>query len=355
MARPFRITQIHLEGTDVPHAWHLPAGVTVIVGAIGGGKTSLLNLIKYGLGGDAPITAEIKGVATGVRLGLEFDARRVEVTRDFGRNTVEVDEAGVPRRTFGVNNGMSDPWLSGFLLQALGIPRVRVPKSRTQRSHDLVALSFQDVLTFCYLDQDQVDRSTMHDTDSFRGPKRFWVFELLHGIIDDTVTELVEKREELRADVAHRSKRAVTVEEFARDKHLRSEAVIVQRLAQIQAEEDEIARLLIIARADAAAAAEAAAAVRATAAASEASLALANTEHRRLRLSTRASVEPPTSFSAISIRRSKEKRHAKRSKHSRSLFAPAANNAFQTAQPQQTIASSACRQTRFVGTMNLSP
>jgi len=56
VASELRIKSVSLVGAPMPHSWQFPRGVTVIVGDSGGGKTSLLNLIKYGLGGKAPIT-----------------------------------------------------------------------------------------------------------------------------------------------------------------------------------------------------------------------------------------------------------------------------------------------------------
>jgi DNA repair exonuclease SbcCD ATPase subunit len=66
MATDFQIRRLSLGGADVAHSWEFSRGVTVIAGDSGGGKTSLLNLIKYGLGGDVELTETVIEAADSV-------------------------------------------------------------------------------------------------------------------------------------------------------------------------------------------------------------------------------------------------------------------------------------------------
>jgi hypothetical protein len=250
MSRPLVVRRVRLDGPAVPHSWAFPAGVTVIVGAVGGGKTSLLNLVKFALGGNAPVTDTITGAASSVTLDIEIGARSLQLTRDFShRSTVTVQEGDRPQRRYGVRRQARDPWLSDLLLEALGIPSIEVRQSRTGRSTKVTSISFLDVFAYCYLDQDQVDRSTVFDNDRFIGPKRAWTFELLHGIVDRDLAAMevasVRTQEELNA----RRERVDVVERFVDEKGLAMTSDLIRaRLAEIGTEERRLEAELAVAR-----------------------------------------------------------------------------------------------------------
>lgn len=253
MGSILRIRSVRLDGTAVPHRWEFPDGVTVIVGGIGGGKTSLLNLIKYGLGGAAPVTKEITDAASSVTLDVVAGDHQLQLTRTFGRNAVLVGEADGLQRRHALKRPAKDPLLSDRLLQALGVPVVRVRQARkNKKSTKLTSISFQDVFAYCYLDQEQVDRSTVFDSDPFLDVKRASTFELLHRIIDARVAELEVQRTLLQEDRAARTSRVDAVQTFAREKGLPVDSeVISARLDEIAAEERLLANQLISARGEA--------------------------------------------------------------------------------------------------------
>jgi hypothetical protein len=245
MATDLRIRRVALGGADKPHIWELPLGVTVIAGDSGGGKTSLLNLVKYGLGGGATITQTVAEAADSVILEVDVGGRSLQLTRRLAtnKNVIEVRGGDGTPVEYSTLRGNKRPWVSDLLLGALGIPSVQVPQSRSSKSHRLTSISFQDVFAYCYLDQDQIDRSTVFDNESpGRGPKRPWTFELLFGLIDSTVAELEATREELAEEKEQREGRLVSVEQFVEVKQLpATSAEISRRLKEVDAEMEAIA------------------------------------------------------------------------------------------------------------------
>ena len=278
-----RVRRVRLDGTAIPHIWEFPDGVTVIIGGIGGGKTSLLNLIKYGLGGSAPITTEIGDAAASVTLDIVAGAHHLQLTRTFGQNLVLVAEGDDPPRRHVLKRPAKGPLLSDRLLQALGIPVVRVRQARKdKKSTKLTTISFQDVFAYCYLDQEQVDRSTVFDSDPFLDVKRASTFELLHRILDARVADLQVQRMLLQEDRATRTTRVDAVEAFALEKGLPVDSkAISARLEQIAAEETLLANELISARGEAEQAVAVASEQQDAAARVEEQLALARDEHGR--------------------------------------------------------------------------
>ena len=185
MGSDLRLRRVRLDPPDAHHTWDFPNGVTVIVGASGGGKTQLLNLIRMGFGLDVSLVKQVTQAGDAVTLDIETNGVPMQLTRRFSVDTVDVSGGDSPVRTFSLNASQRTlPLLGDWLLERLGIPVVRVGASRKGKSNRLTRISFDDVFAYCDLQQDEMDRSTVYDTDPFRNVKRASTFELLYGIID---------------------------------------------------------------------------------------------------------------------------------------------------------------------------
>lgn len=252
MGSDLRLRRVRLEPADAHHSWEFPTGVTVIVGASGGGKTQLLNLIQTGFGMDVPLVQEVTQAADAVTLDVELADSTFQLTRRFGESRVVVSDAVNPARTFTLNASVKRwPLLGDWLLERLGIPVVRVAQSRTGKSNRLTRISFADVFAYCDLNQDEVDRSTVYDNHPHRGPKRASTFELLYGIIDGEVADLEAERLELKSDLETRSTRVKEVRTFVREKDLAQSAEMIDaRMAQIVDEQASLQAQLQRARED---------------------------------------------------------------------------------------------------------
>lgn len=253
MGSELRLRRVRLDPPDAHHSWEFPNGVTVIVGASGGGKTQLLNLIRSGLGLDVPLVKEVRQAAGAVTLDVEIHGAPMQLTRRLSQTTVDVSEGDDPVRTFSLNpNHNTLPLLGDWLLQRLGIPVVRVGASRKGKSNRTTRISFEDVFAYCDLEQDEMDRSTVYDRDAFRNIKRASTFELLYGIIDAQIADLEAERLRLQADVEGRTTRVKEVRSFVHDKNLaESMAAIDIRLTHITAEQTTLEAQLHRAREDA--------------------------------------------------------------------------------------------------------
>ena len=115
------VRRVELLGDDGQWAWPLARGVNVIVGPVGVGKTTLLNLIRFGLGGGWEPTKKARESAHSVRLNVRIEDTEMIITRAFGANSVMVDREGIGRRTLTVGGGTTKrPKLSDALLDLLG-------------------------------------------------------------------------------------------------------------------------------------------------------------------------------------------------------------------------------------------
>lgn len=280
MGSELRVRRVRLNPPNDHHSWEFPNGVTVIVGASGGGKTQLLNLIRSGFGLDVPLVKQVRQSADAVILDVEIHGTPILLTRRFSDTAVDVSDGDNPVRTFSLNpKHKTLPLLGDWLLQRLGIPVVRVGASRKAKSNRTTRISFEDVFAYCDLEQDEMDRSTVYDRDTFRNIKRASTFELLYGIIDAQIADLEAERLQLQADVEGRTTRVKEVRSFVHDKNLaESMAAIDVRLAHITERRTTLEAQLQGAREDAEKAAASVTGLPGQIAATERSLASAEAE-----------------------------------------------------------------------------
>src|SRR4051812_39120996 len=125
------VHNVTLIAANRSYSFDLKRGVNLIVGPVGTGKTSLLELIRYGLGGNAQLSPAVKQVGRQLALTLELGNERLLLLRGITsqRNRVAVhDPDGRPITELTVGNPGEPNSISSFLMRALGIPEVRVPR-----------------------------------------------------------------------------------------------------------------------------------------------------------------------------------------------------------------------------------
>ncbi|MFN8063142.1 MAG: AAA family ATPase, partial [Vicinamibacterales bacterium] len=77
----FQLRTLRLVRADENQQWHFRPGVTVIVGPVGVGKTSLFEMVKYGLGGNGLLSDAVKQVAVRIELDVELETGDFTLSR----------------------------------------------------------------------------------------------------------------------------------------------------------------------------------------------------------------------------------------------------------------------------------
>ncbi len=80
-----------------------------------------------------------------------------------------------------------------WLLESLGLPRLRVPRAPTQPESEPTTLGIGDYLNYCVLSQNEIDTSVLGHTDPFKNIKRKYVFEVLYGLYGEGRAELQDE------------------------------------------------------------------------------------------------------------------------------------------------------------------
>jgi hypothetical protein len=245
MSIRMRIEEMILATEAEEYHFSFTSPCTVLQGPVGTGKSSLLELIKFALGGTAVLTPVVRSEVRAVQARVNLAGSPLTLRRGLGRDaaTVQVidsrDEGEV--RRFSVRPRPDQQSLSDALLEILGIPRVKIPRARTRATGASVPLTFNDLYAYLYVEQQDIDRSVVHHTEFFREPKRRAVFELLFGLADAdqlaAETELGQVRDALR----DARERATTVQHFLFTASVQDEVALRQRQLDFGAAADAAA------------------------------------------------------------------------------------------------------------------
>ncbi|GAA0335753.1 hypothetical protein NE235_14925 [Actinoallomurus spadix] len=197
MSEQLVIESLTVRTENASETYRFSPGVTAITGPMGSGKSSMLELIKYGLGGRAQVMPAIRDNVTLVQLKVRTGTHSLELTRALGGRLIDVTDAasGSQVGTWATTNRRNFPKASQELLAAVGLPReLRVPKRRTRPTGETVPISFFDVYRYLYLSQNGIDSDVIGHSDPNLNIKRLAVFELLYGLSDPKILELAAQR-----------------------------------------------------------------------------------------------------------------------------------------------------------------
>ncbi|QCH23335.1 AAA family ATPase [Mycobacteroides salmoniphilum] len=220
MSVQMRINSIELDTVSglVRHSFSGP--LTVLSGPVGVGKSSLFECAKYAIGGQARIAPVIRDHVNKVRLEIQVGESTFQLTRYIGNDTSTVNVVDInngidygPLPLNDSKNSLPNQNLNALLMTAMGLPIdvYSTGRVKTQR------ITFNNVWSFIYVEQREIDRSIARSNDTWSQPARRTTFELLFGLTDSHVLHL--KKAELEAEEILKSsqKEERTVLDFLQD------------------------------------------------------------------------------------------------------------------------------------------
>lgn len=217
MGSKIRFLRLTISTRNARADYDLTDSVTVVTGSIGVGKSSLLELLKYGLGGSAKLMPAIRKNVTSVEMDVAFSESRYILRREMGENTVDVLDvnSGEIIGPWAVTNRKYMPKASQQLLSLLGLPaELRIPKKRVQPTGETVGLSFFDLYRYIYLSQNGIDSNVVGHIDRNLDNKRRAVFELLYRLNSPELIDLAVRRGEWMDRASQRKSNADVVKDF---------------------------------------------------------------------------------------------------------------------------------------------
>lgn len=206
-------------GTDSA-TYSFRTGVNAVTGPVGSGKSSMLELLKYSLGGSAKVMPAVRDNVQTVKVRFRAGDEHWEFTRALRSHVVQVFDLKTQESLgeWAVTSRQNMRKVGPSLLDALGLPSDwRIPKSRRNPTDDTVPVSFWDVHKYLYLDQNRIDTSVIGHDDANLNNKRIAVFELIYGLANARTVELLTERGKRRAEASALRKSAAAVSAFLQD------------------------------------------------------------------------------------------------------------------------------------------
>jgi hypothetical protein len=217
MGQPLIIERLTIYTDSHSATYDLSPGVTAIAGPIGSGKSSMLELIKYGLGGRARIMPAVRDNVRRITLRIQIGPARLELTRELKAHTIDVFDVTLGERigTWATTNRKNMPKVGEELLVAINLPRdLRIPRRMSRPTAETVKISFFDVYRYLYLDQNSIDNNVIGHNDANLNIKRIAVFQLVYGLTSERIVDLATERGRLYQQAQHSREAARNVREF---------------------------------------------------------------------------------------------------------------------------------------------
>ncbi|WP_114907682.1 AAA family ATPase [Ornithinimicrobium murale] len=245
----FRIESVHLDTSAGAVKYSFSGDLVVLVGQTGVGKTTLLELIKFGLGGDGQLAPVAGQNVTDVHLSIHIGSLRVQLSRGLDperRRSIRILDLVTGERQRDHFVGGNEPSISDFLLNAMTLDPGIKAAARGSRSTSAGSLiTFNDVFRFMYVPQARMNRDIAGSDEGYYDPKRKSVFELLFGITSSEILTMRSEINTLRGEIELAQQEAAVVEQFLADTGQTTRLDAEAELERAKSEQSEAQSVLL--------------------------------------------------------------------------------------------------------------
>ncbi len=202
----------------------LSSQVSFFHGKIAAGKSSIVRLIDFCLGGSLTLSPALRELVT-AELSARIGTYSVVIERQPKHNRVKVswiNDSGDVGRVIAPLDPGDSPIVSGtevytlsdLVFYLVGITPPRVRRGHGDSSSELVRLSFRDFMFYCYLNQDDLDSSFFYMEDQFKKLKSRDVMRFVTGFYSPTMAQLESDIESRRKERQEKLEAVRNVRDF---------------------------------------------------------------------------------------------------------------------------------------------
>ncbi|MET8514374.1 AAA family ATPase [Streptomyces sp. NPDC005077] len=242
MASRLKFLSLTVTTADTEKTYSFDQPATVISGPSGSGKSSLLMLLKYAIGGTAILTPAVRDHVHSVRAEILVGQEPLVLKRmigEDGRNRIDVLDPTTMdlRQSLIIRAEAGIATLSDHLLDTLGFPREAIPTRRDGKAATL-NVTFADLFAYVYLEAINIDTQIVRHHEHFN-PKRQALFKMMFGLTDSALLKLQRLAGQLLADMKAKKAEHESVSNFLAasdsrsDDALRAELVRLREMLQL--------------------------------------------------------------------------------------------------------------------------
>jgi hypothetical protein len=218
MSKRLRIRSAEVITRSTSRTYDFDRPLTALIGPVGSGKSSLLMLIKHATGGRAALTPAVRANVTRVVVDMEIEDTRITLARnipDPGGNVEILDpHTHDTEEILPIRSSEGAETISDRLLTLLGIPRERIPTRRRGATADTVAVTFQNLMAYLYVEAVDIDRSIAGHTEHHNDRARRALFEFMFGLNDAELTALQRREGQLNTAITNHKSEVAAVRTF---------------------------------------------------------------------------------------------------------------------------------------------
>jgi hypothetical protein len=243
MSTTLRIEEVTVGTDQGESSIAFTSPLTVLAGPVGVGKSTFLELVKFGFGGEAVLAKVVSDHVDYVKLRIKVGNRSLTLQRStHGSESGVVQVVDLNFGSLGAHRVKGNeklPDLGRFLMDCLRLPTDVVAAARGKNATRKGAIvSFYDVLNFVYTPQARINQAIAKSDENYYAPKRLAVLEILFGLTTPRLLELRSSMATLRSELELAERDYMTVVKFLSDSKTttRDEAQALQTNAEHEAE-----------------------------------------------------------------------------------------------------------------------
>ena len=244
------IERLFLHGEEENYIVFFKKGLNIIYGDSDKGKTTILELIKYFLGGDeVQLGQEIKTKVKRCFLEIKIDDSNLTIERDiFNKNAlIKVSKEKVEDilankvneyNFYTINEDENFERFSDFLLKLLKFPIGKIRKGPSKDSQ-LQSITIRSIFKYCYLTQDEIGSKKLLNLDyPIKLSVNIQILKYIYKVLDMEIETLQDKKQKMISLKNIKELEFETINNFLDDTGIDNLETIRRKIKELEEELD---------------------------------------------------------------------------------------------------------------------